>query len=445
MYDLDDLLSEIILESPMTSDYNKKEFDRKIDVLNHWVDLSPDVKKQLSFTPEIIAGEYYQKYRNKLKVSKLSKKLLNLSDKYVEVDDINYNINSVFYNIYRSFTFGKFSSNSFIDFTISNTLRELLMSPVSTIDSIKCIYEKLNYISKNNNIPHDILDYLLSGFLRYKIGTLEAQVNITTNVRHITGGCEYYKTILNCIVTLYNDKSLMPLYIDDLSALVCLFLKELKINMDEDGFDTIFYNYFSSPINDIIRSRVIKFKNEDIIDLLDKITFRDFCKPILTDFKKYDNKKIDTNYHNDFISEEKLGEYLIFGPNIFRDLSDNNKSIYELIYKAYSYTCEDVAGLFNINESSDDTISSTLTSDDKIFLRLTEDLQIMDIRRKIDGVSKTLMKYKNIDDIFVAFKLENSKSILGISLLDKGENIMILYDDSKKYKFIYGKDLTENV
>ena len=120
--------------------------------------------------------------------------------------------------------------------------------------------------------------------------------------------------------------------------------------MNEDGFDTIFYNYFSQPVNTMVRERLIKLKDEDIIDLLDKVTLRDFGKPINSKFKfSFDNKNkpfVDNNY-NDFVSEEKLGEYLIFGPNIFKDDSDiqDESTIYEIIYKAYSFTPEDVKNL----------------------------------------------------------------------------------------------------
>lgn len=448
MYYLNDLLSEIMLESPMISNNseNKKiNFDRKMDIINHWVDLPADVKNQLGFTPEDIAEEYYQKYKYKLKATKISKKFLNLSDKFVETNDREYNLHFHFYNLNRSFTSDQFASNTFNDIAIRGKLKLLLMEPVKSFDDIKKIYQGLNDLSKKYNLDHDELRYLLFDFLDYKLGTLEAQMNMTLNVESISGGLQYHRIILSCIGGVYHNKSLIHYRIDDLSALICLFLKELRIDMNEDGFDTIFYNYFSQPVNTMVRERLIKLKDEDIIDLLDKVTLRDFGKPISSKFKfSFDNKNkqfVDNNY-NDFVSEEKLGEYLIFGPNIFKDDSDiqDESTIYEIIYKAYSFTPEDVIGIIGyLVEGSE--VTSMLESDDKIFLKLTQDLQIMDIKRKSDGQMLTLMKYKDCNDIFVTYKEIYSKCIYGISCFNGTEEyITIPHNDESKYKFIYGKD-----
>ena len=439
---LNDLLSEIMLESPML---HKAESDiaseYKMDILNHWVDLSHDFKTQIRLTPQDIAKEYKERHHEKMKLSKFSNSFMKINENFVDiVAPINATFHNRFSDIYKDITdhISEYDvyDKADDDLKLIKKLKELLLLPVESMDTITYIFVEFCRILRNIDKDCEGLINCFLRLLNYKLDTLEIELNYYNQNTYLSGG-NYYGRILYTIQSINESKNL-PVLIPDLSALVYLFLKEIHA-LESGGI--FFYKYFKQPVADIVLKRVeeMKKQNIDLMDVLDMININSFPKPILN------KNKLTENYDNSFISDEKLGEYLIFGPNIFRDLSDNNKSIYELIYKAYSYTCEDVAGLFNINESSDDTISSTLTSDDKIFLRLTEDLQIMDIRRKIDGVSKTLMKYKNIDDIFVAFKLENSKSILGISLLDKGENIMILYDDSKKYKFIYGKDLTENV
>ena len=182
----------------------------------------------------------------------------------------------------------------------------------------------------------------------------------------------------------------------------------------------------------------MKKQNIDLMDVLDMININSFPKPILN------KNKLTENYDNSFISDEKLGEYLLFGPNIFRDL-ETDMSIYEIIHKAFSFTKEDVEGLFDIDTDSCEALF-ILSSDSKIFLKLTEDLQIMDILRKEDSGFLTLMKYKDINDIYLAYEchykenIHNVRSVLGVSLLGKNENIIIPNDEERKYKFIYGKD-----
>ena len=164
MYYLNDLLSEIMLESPMASNNNENEkinFDCKMDIINHWVDLPTDVKNQLGFTPEDIAEEYYQNHKYRLKATKISKKFLNLSDKFVETNDREYNLHFHFYNLNRSFTSDQFASNTFNDIAIRGKLKLLLMEPVKSFDDIKSIYQSLNDLSKKYNLDHNKLRYLL--------------------------------------------------------------------------------------------------------------------------------------------------------------------------------------------------------------------------------------------------------------------------------------------
>ena len=74
----------------------------------------------------------------------------------------------------------------------------------------------------------------------------------------------------------------------------------------------------------------------------------------------------------------------------------------------------------------------------------------LSIKRKYsvceDGSFLTLMKYKDLNDIYLAYEchykenIHNVRSVLGVSLLGKNENIIIPNDEERKYKFIYGKD-----
>lgn len=441
MYYLNDLLSEIMLESPML---HKAEADiaseYKMDILNHWVDLSHDFKTQIRLTPQDIAKEYKERHHEKMKLSKFSNSFMKINENFVDiVVPINATFHNRFSDIYKDITdhISEYDvyDKADDDLKLIKKLKELLLLPVESMDTITYIFVEFCRILRNIDKDCEGLINCFLRLLNYKLDTLEIELNYYNQNTYLSGG-NYYGRILYTIQSINESKNL-PVLIPDLSALVYLFLKE--IHALESGV-IFFYKYFKQPVADIVLKRVeeMKKQNIDLMDVLDMININSFPKPILN------KNKLTENYDNSFISDEKLGEYLLFGPNIFRDL-ETDMSIYEIIHKAFSFTKEDVEGIFDIDTDSCEALF-ILSSDSKIFLKLTEDLQIMDILRKEDGSFLTLMKYKDLNDIYLAYEchykenIHNVRSVLGVSLLGKNENIIIPNDEERKYKFIYGKD-----
>ena len=441
MYYLNDLLSEIMLESPML---HKSESDiaseYKMDILNHWVDLSHDFKTQIRLTPQDIAKEYKERHHEKMKLSKFSNSFMKINENFVDiVAPINATFHNRFSDIYKDITdhISEYDvyDKADDDLKLIKKLKELLLLPVESMDTITYIFVEFCRILRNIDKDCEGLINCFLRLLNYKLDTLEIELNYYNQNTYLSGG-NYYGRILYTIQSINESKNL-PVLISDLSALVYLFLKEIHA-LESGGI--FFYKYFKQPVADIVLKRVEEMKNEniDLMDVLDMININSFPKPILN------KNKLTENYDNSFISDEKLGEYLLFGPNIFRDL-ETDMSIYEIIHKAFSFTKEDVEGLFDIDTDSCEALF-ILSSDSKIFLKLTEDLQIMDILRKEDSGFLTLMKYKDINDIYLAYEchykenIHNVRSVLGVSLLGKNENIIIPNDEERKYKFIYGKD-----
>ena len=441
MYELDNLFSEIMLESPML---HKAETDiaseYKMDILNHWVDLSHEFKTQIRLTPQDIAKEYKERHHEKIKLSRFSNSFMKINENFVDIaPPINATFHNRFSDIYKDITdhiseYGV-HDKAVDDLTLIKKLKELLLLPVESMDTITYIFVEFCRILRNIDKDCEGLINCFLRLLNYKLDTLEIELNYYNQNTYLSCG-NYYGRILYSIQSINESKNL-PVLIPDLSALVYLFLKE--IHALESGV-IFFYKYFKQPVADIVLKRVeeMKKQNIDLMDVLDMININSFPKPILN------KNKLTENYDNSFISDEKLGEYLLFGPNIFRDL-ETDMSIYEIIHKAFSFTKEDVEGLFDIDTDSCEALF-ILSSDSKIFLKLTEDLQIMDILRKEDSGFLTLMKYKDINDIYLAYEchykenIHNVRSILGVSLLGKNENIIIPNDEERKYKFIYGKD-----
>lgn len=411
---------------------NNFTMSNSYDILNHYNDLPYSIKKNI--TPENIVSDFFNKRNKKINCTKMTQLQLNLSPKFINIVELkNADINTEFEKLYLKILNIKVETECSGLEDVKFKLKNILHKNIETLDDIIMIFKELTSLCKYTNIINrELVSFLLFDLLVYKLETFSLVTELTTDGEIQSKNNSYYITLLRLIKYIYEKNRLNCSLknIDDISIMIYLFINELHLDISEH--DLLFYIFFDKPLNDIIHKKVISLKNEhiDLLDVINSISTYDIVDINNSIIK---SSLSETNDDSEMISDEKLGNYLIFGDNLLYN-DKVHMDIYELINTALSVSEKNISNdLHNIRFE--------LTEDEKIFLKQSEDILLAEIKSK-NGLNRTVIRYKHHDDLYVVFMTNTSKNIYGKSLLDLHNNkfIIIKNDETDKYKLIYGKE-----
>lgn len=410
---------------------NNFNMSNSYDILNHYNDLPYSIKKNI--TPENIVSDFFNKTNKKINCTKMTQLQLNLSPRFINIVELkNTVINTQFEKLYSKILNIKVETSCSGLEDIKFKLKNILHKNIETFDDIITIFKELTSICKYTDIINrELISFLLFDLLVYKLETFSLVTELTTDSEIQSKNNSYYITLLRLIKYIYEKNRLNCSLknINDISIMIYLFINELHLDMSE--YDLLFYIFFDKPLNDIIHKKVLSLKNEHI-DLLDVINSISTYDMIDINNETIKSSLSETN-DSELISNEKLGNYLIFGDNLLYN-DKVHMDIYELIHTALSVSEKNISKDLN-------NIRFELTEEEKIFLKQSEDILLAEIKSK-NGVNRTVIRYKYRDDLYVVFMTNTSKNVYGKSLLDLHNNkfIIIKNDEVDKYKLIYGKE-----